>query len=60
MMNTKYRLKLALLAFRWFWTHSTKTAQECTYSIVARDLRGRIVGHLTVTRYDEGIVITRR
>ena len=59
-MNTKYRLKLALIAFRWFWTHSTKSTNECVYSVVARNLQGRIVGYLTVTKYKNGVHITTR
>ena len=60
MKSLWHRFQLRRIVARWIWTHSTKTAQECTYSIVARNLRGRIFAILIVTRYKNGVKVTSR
>ena len=58
MMNLWHRIQLATIVARWFWTHSAKITEEHTYSIVARNMQGRMVGNVLVTKYKNGIRIT--
>ena len=60
MRNLWLRFQLQRVVARWIWTHSTKTTQECTYSIMTRDMEGLVVDMLIVTKYENGIKVTSR
>ena len=60
MRNLWHRFLLRRVVARWFWSHSSKTPRVCIYSIVARDLQGQIVGMLIVTKYGDGVKVSRR